>query len=183
MILPYLAIVLLTLVTIYSAIVSFRPKVEGAAPTWLFPDSTTRLFRIIVGVSTVALMIGLFAWVSVSARKSAEHSLRFLIPENYTGWVRIEFEIPGAPPLPVENGQTVIRIPPSGVLRTSSPELGLAKDYYFLVSSTGVRPIPKSGSGRMIWGKIRGEESGPSAKRKYEDFFVGTEQQYKDQLK
>jgi hypothetical protein len=43
-----------------------------------------------------------------------------------------------------------------------------------------VRPIPKSGPGRLIWGKINGEETGAYGKRKYEQFFVGTEQQFRD---
>ena len=79
--------------------------------------------RIFVGVATLLLAIGLGAWFSIDAsRNSAPRSFRFLIPEGYRGWVRVEFEIPGAPPLPTEAGQTVIKIPPSGLLRTSSPE-------------------------------------------------------------
>jgi hypothetical protein len=45
-----------------------------------------------------------------------------------------------------------------------------------------VRPIPDSGAGRLIWGKINGEASSSSGKRKYEEFFVGTQQQFKDQV-
>jgi hypothetical protein len=97
--------------------------------------------------------------------------------------VHVEFETPGAPPLPQEAGQTVVKIPPSGALKTSSPEqYGWARDSYTFYSSTGQRPIPDSGAGKLIWGKINGEASGSSGKRTYEEFFVGTQQQFKDQV-
>lgn len=190
MMLAYLAIALLALVTVYSAIVSFRqkPAGESAAPSWIFPSGTSRPARIFVGIATLILVIGLGAWFkingsSINARNSSPRSFHFLIPEGYTGWVRVEFEIPGAPPLPAEAGQTVVKIPSSGLLKTSSPEqYGWAKDDYAFYSSTGVRPLPDSGSGQRIWGKINGEASGSSGKRRYEEFFVGTQQQFKDQV-
>ncbi|MGA8623025.1 MAG: hypothetical protein WB660_31435 [Candidatus Sulfotelmatobacter sp.] len=184
MILPYLATALLILVTVYSAAISFRERPEGSSPSWIFPNSAKRSARIFVVLSTLAVVIGFVVWVSMSARNSTQRSLRVLIPESYAGWVRVEFEIQGASALPVEGGQTVLKIPPSGVLKTSSPEqYGWAKDYYFAYSGVGMHPLPRSGPGRMIWGKINGEESGTSGKRKYEEFFVGTEQQYRDQTK
>ena len=116
--------------------------------------------------------------------KGAPRSWRFLIPEGYTGWVRVEFEIPGAPPLPAEDGQIVLKIPPSGTLKTSSPEqYGWARDNYFYYSNNGVRPISDSGPGKLIWGKINGQASGTSGKRAYEEFFVGTEQQFEVRLR
>lgn len=186
MLLAYSAIALLALVTVYAAIVSFRQKPEGTAPRWLFPDRTRRPARIFVVLATLILVMGVGAWLRVNmsginARSSAPRSFRFLIPEGYSGWIRVEFEIPGTPLLPVDAGQTVLKIPPSGLLRTSSQEqYGWAKDDYFFYSSNEIRSIPDSGPGRLIWGKLNAEESGASGKRKYEEFFVGTEQQFKD---
>jgi hypothetical protein len=185
MIAPYLAAIVLALATVYSAVVSFRqkPKEESARHRWLFPDRTNRPARIFFGIAMLILMIGLGVWFSTNGRNSAPRSFRFLIPEDYRGWVRVEFEIPGTPALPTERGQTVIKIPPSGILRTSSPEqYGWARDTYALYSSAGLRPIPDSGPARLIWGKINGEETGSSSKRTYEEFFVGSEQHYKDQI-
>ncbi len=189
MILPYLAAAFLALATVYSAVVSFRPKseIEGALSRWIFPDRTNRPARIFVGVATLILLIGVGAWfkinvVSTNARNPNPRSFRFLIPEGYSGWVRVEFEIPDAPLLPVEGGQTVLEIPPSGTLRTSSPEqYGWARDEYVFYSTRGIQPLADSGPGRLIWGKINGEESSHSGTRKYEEFFVGTQQQFKDQ--
>jgi len=125
------------------------------------------------------------AWITLGARNSTQRSLRFLIPEGYIGWVRIEFEVPGESPLPLESGQMVARIPPSGLLKTSSPErYGWARDSYLYYSSAGdLRQLPNSGHGRLIWGKMNGAKSGSSGEHKYEEFFVGTEPQYKNQLK
>jgi len=189
MILPYLAIALLILVTAYSAVVSFRRAPEAAATSWILPDGARRSARIFVGIATVVIVIGMVAWLSISARNASRRSLRFLIPEGYSGWVRVEFEISGAPALTSEGGQTVVKIPPTGRLMTSSPEqYGWARDSYYFYSSpglssssAGLRLILDSGPERLIWGKINGEAAGSQGIRKYEEFFVGTEQLYKDQ--
>lgn len=180
MLLPYLALAFLILATIYSAIVSFR-ETEGG-PRWIFPDRAKGWGRIFICAVTLILVIGLGTWISTGSRNSNRRSLRFLIPEGYSGWVRVEFEVATAPPLPSDGGYTLVRIPPSGLLKTSSPEdYGWAKDDYFFYSGDDVRAIPDSGSGRLIWGKINAEEANSSGKRKYEEFFVGTEQQFKEQ--
>ena len=182
MILPYLATALLILTTAYSATVSFRRRVGGAAPGVIFPNGARRSARILVSVSTLALVIGLIAWSTIGGPNSTRRSLRFLIPEGYKGWVRVEFEVPHEPLLPMEGGQTVLKIPPSGVLKTSSPEqYGWAKDSYSYYSGAGERLLPDSGHGSLIWGKMNGAESGSSGKCEYEEFFVGTEQQYTEQ--
>jgi len=181
MILPYAAIALLIAATLYSAVVSFR-QTEVGKRGWIFPETTNRSARIIVGVFTLVLLTGLALWLNVSARNSTRHSSRFLISDGYTGWIRVEFEVQGAAPLPMEDGEYVLKIPADGILRTSSrEEYGWAKDHYYYESAGGVRPLPDSGAVRLIWGKINGEESGASGKRKYEEFFVGTAQQFRDQ--
>src|ERR1019366_2011871 len=176
MILPYAAGVLLVVATLYSAIVSFR-QAEAGNRTWIFPEATNRSARIFVGALTLALLTSLALWLSVSARNSTRPASRFLIPEGYTGWIRIEFEVQGAPPLPVEAGEYIVKIPPDGVLRTSSAEqYGWARDHYYYYSAQGMRPLSDSGSDALIWGKINGEGSGASGKRKYEELFVGSAQ-------
>ena len=184
MILPYLATGLLVLVTLYSAVVSFQRQRDGSAPTSIFPNGTERSTQIAVGIFTLALLLGLAAWLAIDARHSIRHSSRFLIPEGYIGWVRVEFQVPSALPLPVEGGEHLFKFPPSGLLRTSSSEqYGWAKDHYFYYSEKGTRILRDTGpsSERLIWGKINGEESGSQGKRKYEEFFVGTEQQFREQ--
>ena len=63
-----------------------------------------------------------------------------LIPENYIGWVRIEYAVAGQPPLPVEEASYIVLITASGFLRTSSQlETGWGNDRYYYVSTSGQR--------------------------------------------
>ena len=183
MTLPYLSIALLCIATAYAAIVSFR-KTEGRAPSWIFPQASSRHLRVAAFAFSFTLLIGLGWWLAMGARNSTRRPSRFLVPQGYTGWVRVEFEVPGAPPLPIEAGQYVLRIPADGILRTSSPEqYGWAKDHYYYDSAQGMRPLADSGPDEFIWGRVNGEASGIAGKRKYEEFYVGTEPQFKQQLK
>ncbi len=180
MILPYLATALLALASAYSAIVSFRDAQGGTS--WIFPQGAGRFAKICIGAASLALLTAAL-WLGMSTRNSAQRSCRFMIPDGYTGWIRIEFEVVGAPPLPLEGGQYVIKIPLTGVLQTSSPEqYGWARDHYYYDSAQGPRPLPDSGPARLIWGKISGEKAAASIPRKYQEFFVGPAQQFKDQL-
>jgi Family of unknown function (DUF6843) len=181
--LPYAAVVFLVLITIYSAVVSFRKTSDAGSRNWFFPDGTSRSTRVAIGIGSVAVAIGLAAWVSFGAQNSTRPSSRFLIPDGYVGWVRVEFRVGGAPPTPVEHGQYVFRIPADGLLRTSSPEkFGWAKDEYYYDSSSALRRLSTDAAhGRLVWGQINGEQGGPSGPRQqYEEFFVGTEQQFRD---
>jgi hypothetical protein len=183
MILPYLAIALLVVVTVYSAVVSFRQP-ANLRRSWIFPDTASRSTRIVVAALTIAMLTGLAFWLGSSTRYSAHRASRFLIPDGYTGWIRVEFEAPGAPPLPMQNGQYILKIPADGILRTSSPEqYGWAQDHYYYDSAQGVRALPESGQAELVWGRINAEASAASGKRKYEEFFVGTAQQFRDQMK
>ena len=186
MILPYLAIALLVLVTAYSAVVSFRRPRDGRAPSWIFPNGTKRSAQTAVGICTFALILGMAAWLAIDARHSYRRPSRFLVPEGYVGWVRVEFQVPGAAPLPVDGGEYLFKFPPAGLLSTSSSEeYGWAKDHYFYYSEGGTRVLPQTGpgGGGLIWGKLNAEKSGPLGKRKYEEFFVGTEQQFQEQTR
>jgi hypothetical protein len=182
MLVANLAIALLVVVTAYSAIVSFRERPEGATPTWFFPNGAERWSRISVGIVSLAIIVAVIS--CPSHRRSSQRSLRFLIPEGYSGWVRVEFEVSGAPPLPEEADQSVVKFPAEGKFKTSSPEqYGWANDSYYFYSGSQLRPLADSGPQQLIWGKINGEAVGLSGKRKYEEFFVGTEQQFRDQAK
>jgi hypothetical protein len=183
MIVPYLAIALLLVATGYSAIVNFR-STEDKPRSWTFPDRAGRPARILVGVFTLIFLTGAGVRLITSVRNSTRPSSRFLIPEGYTGWVRIGFEVNGASSLPMEGNEYIVKIPADGKLQTSSPEqYGWARDHYYYYSAQGMHPLDDSGPAQLIWGKINGEESGATGQRKYEEFFVGTAQQFKDQGK
>jgi hypothetical protein len=109
---------------------------------------------------------------------------RYLIPEGYVGWVKIYFEIPNAPLLPIEDGHYLFKIPPTGVLKISSKfEGGVASDDYYYVSGDKRTKLESTGwdGGGMIWAGNNGvggdDVDGGAAV--YEGFFVGTEEQLK----
>jgi hypothetical protein len=181
MILPYAAAALLVLATLYSAIVSFR-SAESDKRTWMFPEAPKRSARFVVGALTVVLVAGVAFRLSMSARNSARPAMRFLIPDGYKGWIRIEFDVQGAPALPMEGSEYILKIPPEGILRTSSgQQFGWARDHYYYDSAQGLRPLADSGPAALIWGKINAEGYGASGKRTYEELFVGTAEQFKNQ--
>jgi hypothetical protein len=57
----------------------------------------------------------------------------------------------------------------------------LGQSQIFLLLEQGVRSLPNSGPAGLIWGKINGEESRTTSNTKYEEFFVGTWQQFRNQ--
>jgi hypothetical protein len=179
-----LATALLLLVTAYSALVSFQKPRDGSSAAWVFPSAAKRSSRIAVGIGTLALVAGVAVWLTIDARHSIRHSSGFFIPDGYVGWVQVEFQVPDASVLPVIDGESVYKFPRSGLLTTSSSEeYGWAKDHYFYYSEEGTRMLPETGrgGGGLIWGKINGEGAGALGKRKYEEFFVGTEEQFREQ--
>ena len=113
--------------------------------------------------------------VCLPACLSNRHPDRYLIPEGYVGWVRVDFGISEAPPVALSGGKRIFRFPADGRLRTSSLfEEGWAKDEYAYYSTRGNRAIAITGwgEGGMIWGSFNGGRS-------YLFFFVGSEEQYR----
>lgn len=177
----YLAVTLLTLATMYSGLVSFRTSKDDESRAWFFPGPAPRRARIGVGIFSVVAAIALSAWLFFGVQTSRRLSSQFLIPDGYVGWVKIEFQVPDATAVPVERDRYVFKIPANGMLRTSSPErYGWGKDEYYYENHGILRRLPTDASGRLIWGKVNGEHGGSSGPHPFEEFFVGTEQQFKE---
>src|ERR1700739_2005647 len=80
---------------------------------------------------------------------------RYILPSGFTGWARIDYRQPTAPPLPVENSRRSLRLDTRGALATSdSPPQGHARDEFFAATAKGLQPFPYFGicKGGMIWG-------------------------------
>jgi hypothetical protein len=132
--------------------------------------------------------------LSAACQEEQRRPSRYLIPGGFVGWVKIFYKVKDAPPLPIEDGAYLLRIPPSGVLKTSSVmEYGWATDEYFYYSGDARRPLKVTGwdEGGMIWAGYNGSsgtaQTGQSSadvpeenKTFYSGFFVGTEAEYKD---
>ena len=138
--------------------------------------------RIAAIVMPVLAFVACVAWFSRGSQTSQPVTSRFLIPDGYVGWVHVEFDVPDAEPVSSEQGQYVFKIPADGKLSTSSPErFGWNNDEYFYVSPSGLHPLPtRAGNGRMVWGKINGERGDASARRRYEEFFIGNERKFRE---
>ena len=137
-----------------------------------------------IAASKFRLLLFCFAVSSLFALTSCQETQRkpgkYLIPDGYIGWVRIDFNVKDAPALPTDDGFYLLKIPPNGNLRTSTPEeYGTATDEYFYYSASDRKPLKSTGwdGGGMIWARSNGSRSG--AEGTYEHFFVGTEEQYK----
>lgn len=121
--------------------------------------------------------------LDVSLRPTDDATLRrsrFLIPEGFIGWIRLDHDISGASPVPLQENTQLYKFPASGTLETSSPgPVSGARDEYLFYSkdgSTKVIPQDFRKNQGMIWDKhveFRGGEE-----RSFE-FFVGTEDQFK----
>jgi len=125
-------------------------------------------------------MLAIGSGISMGA-PVARHATKFLIPNGYIGWIKIEYGR-NATPLEVSKGKYICRIPASGVLATSSPlEEGWANDEYFYYSedgSTEVLPDTGWGGGGMIWaGSVSNDSS--NARQFVQSFYVGKEDQYR----
>lgn len=110
----------------------------------------------------------------------ARHPIHLLIPNGYLGWVEVRYGDAGAPALPTVNGNYTCRIPPGGVLATSSkPEEGWAKDKYSYYSEDGSTKILRQttwGGGGMVWSGAMSWNQGPN--RPTQTWFIGTEEQF-----
>jgi hypothetical protein len=68
------------------------------------------------GIGAVALTLVLACGAACSQSKG----YRIVLPDGYVGWVRVDFQVPGAPPLAEEDGFGLLVVPESGEVATSS---------------------------------------------------------------
>jgi uncharacterized protein DUF6843 len=116
------------------------------------------------------------------SRGQTQQSLKYrlLIPEGYVGWIRVDFEVPDAPPLPVEGGYYIFKFSDTGRIQTSSRDLLESWDEQFLYYSTE-RPyllkLKVGGPPETIM--VHGHFSGPGpghnypVPHRYRYYFIG----------
>lgn len=116
---------------------------------------------------------------------------RLLVPEGYIGWVRIDYNLSGAPPLTFEDGHYLLKIPESGFLKTSTAFEGgfSAKDDYFYYSDDERTALDSwNDEVRMVWGGApdhkktgvidgNGREMFPTTQ-----YFVGNKEDYENRM-
>lgn len=104
---------------------------------------------------------------------------RYLIPDGYVGWAKVDFDVKDAPPAPLDSNMAVLKVASNGALKTSSPmsEIGAAKEYLFYSPDGTTRPVPQDywHYKGLIWGEREWVGGG---ERNGFQFFVGTEKQF-----
>ncbi len=152
-------------------------EVKVSAPgyeTWLYPDPAipSKVLRMDPG-SEIHLDIHL-----KPAHDETLPISRFLIPEGYVGWLRVEHDVECAPPIPAEGGVRIFRFTGASVLETSSPipTDSAARQYFYYSVDSSERNLAvdyQSGNG-LIWQEHPGSRAG---KMSMFIFFVGAEEQ------
>ncbi len=139
----------------------------------------------IANIFTFLLITSIFS-LTVACQSQVRHQSRYLIPQDYIGWVRIDFNVPNAPALSIEDCHYLFKFPLSGHLETSSDmEYGAADDEYFYYSSEKVTKLKLSvldDSGMIRAGFNGTQEKGTMGNNErrrtatYEYFFVGSDE-------
>jgi hypothetical protein len=123
-------------------------------------------------------LVTLFSLLLASGCLRTRHPSQFIIPKGYVGWVDVSYGVNGAPPLSVENGYYVIRVPANGTTQTSTEiEAGRAGDQFYYGKGADRQRLQSSkpGGGGRIWGDgVAGKSRGATR-----EFFVGTETEFR----
>ena len=156
-------------------------EVKVSAPgyeAWVYPDPTTPS-------QVLRMDPGSEMHLDIKLKPAHDPSLplsKFLIPEGYVGWLRVEYEVECFPPIPVEDGVWIFRFTGANVLMTSSPmpDGAAERQYFYHTADASDRDLAADfGSGNgMIWQEHPGSRGG---KMSMFIFFVGTEEQSKMQ--
>ena len=154
-------------------------EVKVSAPgyeAWVYPDPS-------IPSQVLRMDPGSEIHLDIQLKPVHDRSLpvsKFLIPEGYVGWLRVEYDVECFPPIPVGDGVRILRFAGANVLETSSPmpEDAGERQYFYYTKDGSERDLAadyRNGNG-MIWQETPGSRGG---KMRMFIFFVGTEEQSK----
>jgi hypothetical protein len=115
-----------------------KVSVPGYEP-WVYPDPA-------IPSQVLCMDPGSEIHLDIHLKPAHDDSLpisRFLIPEEYVGWLRVEFEVEGEPAIPVEDGVRIFRFSGSFMLVTSSsmPEDAAERRYFYFAEDGSERDL------------------------------------------
>lgn len=154
-------------------------EVKVSAPgyqAWVYPDPA-------IPSQVLRMDPGSEIHLDIQLKPVHDRSLplsKFLIPEGYVGWLRVEYDVECFPPVPVVDGVRILRFAGANVLKTSSPmpEDAAERQYFYYAADGSERNLAadyRNGNG-MIWQETPGSRGG---KMRMFIFFVGTEEHSK----
>jgi hypothetical protein len=113
----------------------------------------------------ILICVGIIAglWLVLFFTSVNRRQRRFLIPQGYIGFIQVQFGVKDAPPLALEDGRYLLKIPPSGLLTTSNDWAegwGDPDQYYYYSGEKRVKLtdgfdeslLGKKPVNQMIWG-------------------------------
>ena len=123
-----------------------------------------------------AKLLGLVL-LGLTACSHAPKPTRYILEGGSAGWVKVTYNTPDAPSLPVEDGFTVVHLSSSLHLITSSPmnpSWDNAEFYYQTKDGKRVRLSAKDDNRRRLWGLEKVSDNTGDR----ELFFVGKQDQF-----
>ena len=128
-------------------------------------------------MAAVLVLILSITSLSIQPQQAKALKYRFLIPEGYVGWIRVDFDVSGAPPLPEEGGVYVFRFSETGRLQTSSSDVIDDRNEFFYYSPEGRYRLKQGGplDERLVQDEMSGPGPGQPAPvpTHYRYFFIG----------
>lgn len=121
----------------------------------------------------------LLVFVSSCSDDNRRHSTKIYVPQGYVGWIRVEYGVQDADPLPVEwhlpppmlwNREV---IPASGLLRTSTELDRTAGGEFYFYDGDKVSPAPEKSALCEITSLYNFKFTDPNEKREFITYFIG----------
>ena len=138
--------------------------------------------RPILAVSSLILVI---ASILAAAQRKDErlHPYMYLIPKGYVGWIRVDFAVRDAPPLPVKGNYYVVKIPATGHFQTSTLDAYRPTGDVYLYECGVERQkliiSQREEASCRIWGNFEGPATiSDATPYPFRYFFVGPKEQY-----
>lgn len=131
-------------------------------------------------IGLFVVIISTFGLLTSGVAQNRDSSLpyRFLIPEGYVGWVRVDFDVASAPPLPIEEGYRIFKFTESGRLQTSSSDIVESRrNQFFYYSGRGTHLLKVGGplNRRLVQEEFSGPGPGhlSPVPNRYRYIFIG----------
>ena len=126
-------------------------------------------------------LIAVFAGFGIGCWERHRTPCVYEVPDGFRGWILIESGRKECPTIQTENGKHIFKIPASGRLCVSdSLEAGVAKDEFYFVGRQRTL-ISDDTSGEEGLPRVRGGGVGGPGSRTFLHYFVGTEEELKQQ--
>ncbi len=131
----------------------------------------------------VFISITIFGFIIANYGINNQDKHIYVLPNGYTGWVKIVYDQKDSPPLIREGRNYVNLIPANGILRTSNPSTSGVMEVYYLDEQGNRNKLPSD----MIQSRRPKVVEVQRSDGTFEDqavylFFIGTKEQWKEEM-